>query len=857
MKKIILSIFLTFLISIFIYGTIKKYSNQKTEIETQYLWKINEANDMEVLGDDKTGTKFFIDNQVVKYGDYSVKVIPSDDTDETKIDIVIDKGMFEIWNKNDSKQIILELYIPEESEVPPSMFFLGLADVTNKKYFKWIDGVFSYSHVQSGWNDVYFFLSEKMNTLKPDKKYKLFFAFAGYDEDNDKVALSEEFYINGIFVGGDWDTTRQRLINSISPTYEKEVKKLLRMPKYKLIESIERKTFDYFWYETNRENGLVKDRSTLYSHCSIAAVGFALSTIPVAIERKWIDREKGYERVLTTLRTFAEGKVDGEHGFFYHFVNIKSGKRVCESELSSVDTAFLVAGALFVGEYFKGTEVEKLADQLYRNVDWQWFTNDDDFLTMGWTPEKGFNNAKWNVFNEGILAYILAIGSPTYPLSADVWDKIYRPINGKNYIFVPGEPLFAYQYPHIWIDFRKLKDSFANYWNNTISATRHNYDFSMEHVKKYKSYEKNLWGLSACDGPLGYRVYGASGDSHDGTIAPYAPIATMPLIPRLSFRTIRKLLKKHGPLVWERYGFVSAYNVDLNWYSKEYIGIDQGDILLMLENYRSGLIWKYVMKNEYIQEAVYKIGFTKKRLNQKNAVNKIHFTNFRERNKSFKKRVLLANYTKNDVIIDARLNEWDLVNGYLVSEDMNVIAGSLSRVNKKSQILHSQFYIQWDDKNLYITANVSDNIVVSNILPGDQKAYYRTDSVEFYIDPSRADSTEGIMKLAVLPFDLYGNIQIIRHEDNSPGPIEENFPEIKGASIRTETGYIIELSVPFKYLGVDPKPGMTFGFGHTIHNSNDSNPKIGEDVRDNIISWNNISDIWFKEDLWSDLILED
>jgi hypothetical protein len=289
----------------------------------------------------------------------------------------------------------------------------------------------------------------------------------------------------------------------------------------------------YFWNEANPANGLIRDRSTKDSPCSIAAVGFGLSAIPVGIERGWITRDEGYERTLTTLKTFANGGVEGKNGFYYHFVDMSEGRRFGDCEISSIDTALFLAGALTAGQYFAGTEVEALANKVYEAADWQWMMNEGDTLSMGWKPEIGFLSARWNSFNEGLLAYVLAIGSPTYPIPASAWDCIFRPVN-ENYISLPQETLFVYQYPAAWVDFRNKEDSYANYFNNAATATRMNRLFAVLRRFNYSTYDMDIWGLSACDGPAGYKAYGASEGNHDGTVAPYASIASMPFTPGLS-----------------------------------------------------------------------------------------------------------------------------------------------------------------------------------------------------------------------------------------------------------------------------------------------------------------------------------
>jgi len=389
-----------------------------------------------------------------------------------------------------------------------------------------------------------------------------------------------------------------------------KINELLEMNEEELLEHISRTTFGYFWEETNPQNGLIKDRSADYSPSSIAAVGFGLSAITVAVEREWIDYEKGYQRVKTTLRSFADGDIEGKRGFYYHFVDMETGDRVWDSELSSIDTSLFLAGALTAGEYFSG-EIKNLAHKLYSYVDWEWMLNQTDYLCMGWKPESGFLDHYWDHFDEGLLAYILAIGSPENNISAESWDKIKRPVRN-DYISLPQESLFVYQYPQAWLDFRNKEDKHANYFNNTARAVEYNHYFTVMNKEQYETYDDFIWGLSASDGPDGYKAYGASRRNHDGTVAPYAAAASLPFKPELAYRTIEEFLRKYGEKIWGEYGFVSAFNEDQNWYSDEHIGIDQGIILMMIENYRNEFFWNLFMEIDYISRALEKIGFERK-----------------------------------------------------------------------------------------------------------------------------------------------------------------------------------------------------------------------------------------------------
>lgn len=568
----------------------------------QPIWVHETHADLTGYGNDNTGVQLELKTGISLDGKASIEVKPDGKSLESKVAFELSGESLIRWI-NSNGDVFVNVYIPQEMSVTPGMFFLGLADVTDK--WSWVGGDFSKSQVKPGWNSVRYPICNVMTYLEPSRKYMVYLAFAGMDGTK-KVPLSESFYIDGIYKEN--DPNMQSQSRSISPEKIKEVEKLLNLTDDKLLDTLTKKTFDYFWYEANPGNGLIKDRSTKDSFASIAAVGFGLSAIPIGVERGWITKNQGSKRVLNTLKTFVNGEVEGYKGFFYHFIDMATGRRYADVELSSIDTALLVAGALTAGQYFKG-DAEVLARTLYENVDWQWMMNGGDTLTMGWKPESGFLEARWNEFCESMIMYILAIGSPTHPISPDSWKAFSRPVvNG--HVGHPDEVLFMYQYSHAWIDFKGKIDGLGiDYWESSVAATKYNRDFCIANASTVPGYSENIWGLSASDGPGGYRAYGAAPGNHDGTIAPYASVASMPFIPELSYTALKGMLKEYGPHIWGKYGLVSAFNPRFNWYSDEHIGIDQGDIILMVENHRSGLIWRLFMGLPDIARAMDLVGF--------------------------------------------------------------------------------------------------------------------------------------------------------------------------------------------------------------------------------------------------------
>jgi hypothetical protein len=417
----------------------------------------------------------------------------------------------------------------------------------------------------------------------------------------------------------------------------------------KLLESLQRKTFAYFVNEVNLTNGLVRDRTDPSAPSSIAATGLALAGYPCGVERGYITRDDAIERTLACMRFFwnsaqgPENDATGYKGFYYHFLDMQTGRRVWKSELSSVDSTFLLAGMLTAAEYFTldtpdESEIRTLAKQLYSRANWEWMLNGGPTVSHGWTPERGFIPYRWQGYSEALLLYILALGSPTHPLPEETytaWASSYRwkKIYGTEFLY--SGPLFTHQLSHVWVDFRGIRDPFmqskqSDYFENSRRATHIQREYATRNPMKFTGYCEKCWGFTASDGPgqvtcrvggIERRFYdyisrGAPYGPDDGTIAPWAVVASLPFAPEIVLPAIAHFdqLKLMDP---NPYGFKTSFNQtfpnkdaqSVGWISAGHCGINQGPIVLMIENYRTELIWNLMRKCLYIVSGLHRAKF--------------------------------------------------------------------------------------------------------------------------------------------------------------------------------------------------------------------------------------------------------
>ena len=440
------------------------------------------------------------------------------------------------------------------------------------------------------------------------------------------------------------------------------------------LSELEERTFHYFWETANPQNGLIPDRYPTPSFASIAAVGFGLTAYPIGVERQYVTRAQARDRVLATLRFFA--RAPNEHGFFYHFLDMKTGARANDSEVSTVDTALLLAGMLFCQSYFdtqhpREVQIRKLVDEIYRRVDWTWAQPRPPVVALAWTPEAGFSGIDWQGYNEAMLVYLLALGSPTHAISPQAWDmwtSTYNKHWGTLYdqTYLSFGPLFGHQYTHVWVDFRGIRDSFMrahglDYFENSRRATYTQRRYAIANPKHWQAYGKNIWGISASDGPGGSEAYEGQAASFmsyaargvgvgrivdDGTIAPTAAISSLPFAPEIVLPATLEMYHRFGSSIYSVYGFLDAFNATFNgipdgaaathshvpdstiadaptdaahadahkgyngWVDQDYIGIDEGPILAMIENYRSDLVWRVMRNDPYLRQGLERAGFS-------------------------------------------------------------------------------------------------------------------------------------------------------------------------------------------------------------------------------------------------------
>jgi len=388
-----------------------------------------------------------------------------------------------------------------------------------------------------------------------------------------------------------------------------------------LLTEVQRRAFRFFWERTDPRTGLADDRASNFSArnnytvASIASTGYALASLPIAVERGWIGRTTARDRALLTLR-FLNRRFPHKRGWCYHFVDRRTGQRVWKSEISSVDTSLMVLGALMAGQYWRGTQVERLANALYDRMDWTWMrTNGGQkpgklLVSHGWRPEEGFLKNDWGRYCELMLIYLLGMGAAKDPLPAESWTAWERDVvEYRGRTTLAGGPIFMHQMAHGFFDFRGRRDILGwDYWVASREAVLINRQFALDRAGTRKTYGPAVWGLNAGDGPDGYRAYGGPGEE-DGTVSPTGAIASILFTPDLARQAAWEMHRRFGGRIWGRYGFSNGFNLDRNWHGPDVIGIDLGMALLAIEDARTGLPWRLMRSHPFHARAFRKAGF--------------------------------------------------------------------------------------------------------------------------------------------------------------------------------------------------------------------------------------------------------
>ncbi|TIP93621.1 MAG: hypothetical protein E5X58_10405 [Mesorhizobium sp.] len=415
--------------------------------------------------------------------------------------------------------------------------------------------------------------------------------------------------------------------------------------------TLQRETFDYFIHEVNPANGLILDKTEANWPASIAATGLALACYPVGVERGFMTRSAAAQRTLATLRFFwnspqgLEPDATGYRGFYYHFLDMQTGRRAWQCELSTIDSVFLLAGALAAGQYFDAdteaeAEIRSLAEALYHRADWRWAQDGGETVTHGWTPENGFLKYRWQGYDEALLLYVLGLGSPTHPLppsSYTAWTATFRWENCYGYDYLYAGPLFIHQLSHVWIDFRGVQDAFmrskgSDYFENTRRATFVHQRYAVENPRGFEGYGEHCWGITASEGPgpstlklngieRSFEDYVARGVPYgpdDGTLAPWAVVASLPFAPEIVRPAISFCIHQAKLKAANAYGFKAAFNPTHPgttdnafgwWVSPWHFGLNEGPVVLMIENDRNGLLWRLMRSCRYIRSGLQRAGF--------------------------------------------------------------------------------------------------------------------------------------------------------------------------------------------------------------------------------------------------------
>jgi hypothetical protein len=467
---------------------------------------------------------------------------------------------------------------------------------------------------------------------------------------------------------------------------------------------------------------------------------------------------------------------------------------------------------LTAAEYFKGSEVETMAARLYERVDFRWMLNGGSTLSMGWLPKQGFLNTRWDSYNESLILYVLAAGSPSYPVPPGSWHKVRKPVGVYGpHTYIVSPPLFTHQYSAVWLDLKDKNDGFADYFENSRVATLVNRQFCLDQSKKYRSYSGDSWGLTASEGPNGYRAYGVdpSGAGHDGTVAPTAAGSSIVFTPELSVRALKFMYDELRQKIWGRYGFADAYNLDREWYSPDALGIDQGPLLLMIENFRSGLIWRYFMKNAHVREGMERLGFKAGTL----------------RLSAPRRPEIRIPRLRSKVRIDGNPADWSRSAQISLDQRRHHEIGDVGGREDAA----ASYSFAWSPKYLYFGVRVADN---SLVMKRGKDKIWRDDCVELFLNPGG----EGLQwkdphdfQIGISPRDGETGFEgrswawFQGHDPAIPGDLKYKVRRFPG-------GYSIEGRIAWKFFKLAPSSGLSFGLTPALHDAD-------EDGTDGKLTW--------------------
>ena len=547
----------------------------------------------------------------------------------------------------------------------------------------------------------------------------------------------------------------------------------------------------------------------------MAGTGFALTAYGIGVERGWLNRGQAIDMTRTALR-FLKEKVPTEHGFFYHFLSMDQGQPTNGSEVSTIDTVLAAAGILFASQYFNDPEIKTLASEILDRIDWPWMLDGRKTFSLAWNPggRSGgrFSKLRWERYDESTLLYMMAFGAEKNPIDAAVWKSIHRPVGsygGHRAIMSP--PLFTHQYPHCWLDFRNKNDGYADYFQNSVEASLAQQAFAEDHQKEFKAYNRAAWGFTAAEGPDGYKAYGGppGWPTHDGTVVTTGCVSSMPFVPQESIECAQYMHQHLKGKIWGRYGFSDCYNVTRNYYSSKAFAINQGPMVIMVENYRTGLVWNVMNQLPYVKRAFERAGFREGTI-------KLPWP---------EAPVIEAIHLEQAMNIDGSDADWPKKAKAIKISVQQSSSGSV--FDEKD--LSAEFKFAWDQKNLYFYAIVQDDSMV--LKQKKNEMIWKDDMIELFIDPDLNGLIWGSKKDFQLGFRLAldsDNVITWSWFKSKGDPSKNGSAVAKGKEL-SETSYAIEGAIKWKFIGKQGLRGNMIGISPSVHDSDSDRTEGKED----------------------------